>query len=88
MNAYGLTETSDDTNHEIMDSVPRRERVPLGYPINNVSEAVSFKDLAAHPILADQAALIERRLDAEGGVRFAPAPVLIGRCATTGRTAA
>jgi non-ribosomal peptide synthetase component F len=38
MNAYGLTETSDDTNHEIMDSVPRRERVPLGHPINNVSE--------------------------------------------------
>src|SRR6266571_233191 len=30
VNAYGLTETSDDTNHEIMDSVPRRERVPLG----------------------------------------------------------
>src|SRR6184192_4208912 len=29
VNAYGLTETSDDTNHEIMDSVPRRERVPL-----------------------------------------------------------
>src|SRR5213596_136335 len=38
MNAYGLTETSDDTNHEIMDSVPRRDRVPLGHPINNVSE--------------------------------------------------
>src|SRR5213596_2795643 len=38
VNAYGLTETSDDTNHEIMDSVPRRERVPLGHPINNVSE--------------------------------------------------
>src|SRR5215472_12602975 len=36
VNAYGLTETSDDTNHEIMDSVPPRERVPLGRPINNV----------------------------------------------------
>src|SRR2546423_2854784 len=36
VNAYGLTETSDDTNHEIMDSVPRRERVPIGRPINNV----------------------------------------------------
>src|SRR5438067_2762533 len=36
VNAYGLTETSDDTNHEIMDSVPRRERVPLGRPINTV----------------------------------------------------
>src|SRR5881397_2114695 len=36
VNAYGLTETSDDTNHEVMDSVPDRERVPLGPPINNV----------------------------------------------------
>src|SRR5206468_9773878 len=36
VNAYGLTETSDDTNHEIMDSAPRRELVPLCRPINNV----------------------------------------------------
>src|SRR5262245_12915741 len=36
VNAYGLTETSDDTNHEIMDSVPCREGVPLGRLINNV----------------------------------------------------
>ncbi|HEV8400267.1 MAG TPA: non-ribosomal peptide synthetase [Gemmatimonadales bacterium] len=36
VNAYGLTETSDDTNHEIMDRAPRGERVPLGRPINNV----------------------------------------------------
>src|SRR2546425_6191287 len=36
VNAYGLTETSDDTNHEIMDRVPDRQRVPLGRPINNV----------------------------------------------------
>jgi amino acid adenylation domain-containing protein len=36
VNAYGLTETSDDTNHEVMDSVPGRERVPLGRPVNNV----------------------------------------------------
>src|SRR5947199_27356 len=34
VNAYGLTETSDDTNHEVMNSVPERERVPLGPPIN------------------------------------------------------
>ena len=32
VNAYGLTETSDDTNHEVMDRVPTRERVPLGPP--------------------------------------------------------
>ncbi|MFH8804835.1 amino acid adenylation domain-containing protein [Streptomyces sp. NPDC017936] len=36
VNAYGLTETSDDTNHEVMDRVPERERVPLGPPVNNV----------------------------------------------------
>jgi acyl-coenzyme A synthetase/AMP-(fatty) acid ligase len=36
VNAYGLTETSDDTNHEIMDRAPRGDRVPLGRPINNV----------------------------------------------------
>ena len=36
VNAYGLTETSDDTNHEIMDRPPEGERVPLGRPIHNV----------------------------------------------------
>src|SRR6266851_4630959 len=36
VNAYGLTETSDDTNHEIMNHAPHGERVPLGRPINNV----------------------------------------------------
>ena len=32
VNAYGLTETSDDTNHEVMDRVPDGDRVPLGRP--------------------------------------------------------
>jgi non-ribosomal peptide synthetase component F len=36
VNAYGLTETSDDTNHEVMDRVPDGDRVPLGRPVNNV----------------------------------------------------
>jgi amino acid adenylation domain-containing protein len=36
VNTYGLTETSDDAVHEVMDRVPDRERVPLGRPINNV----------------------------------------------------
>src|SRR5262249_62373801 len=40
VNAYGLTETSDDTNHEIMERVPDRERVPLGRPIHNVSVSI------------------------------------------------
>ncbi|WP_344017197.1 AMP-binding protein, partial [Pseudonocardia xinjiangensis] len=37
VNAYGLTETSDDTNHEVMDRAPDGERVPLGPAIQNVS---------------------------------------------------
>ncbi|HEU0192612.1 MAG TPA: Pls/PosA family non-ribosomal peptide synthetase [Gaiellales bacterium] len=36
MNAYGLTETSDDTNHEVMAGVPDSDRVPLGRPVRNV----------------------------------------------------
>jgi amino acid adenylation domain-containing protein len=36
LNAYGLTETSDDTNHELMHRPPQTERVPLGPPIPNV----------------------------------------------------
>ncbi|MGY0057916.1 non-ribosomal peptide synthetase [Streptomyces sp. LZ34] len=36
VNAYGLTETSDDTNHQVMDGAPGHERVPLGPAVNNV----------------------------------------------------
>ena len=36
VNAYGLTETSDDTNHEVMDRVPDADLVPLGRPVSNV----------------------------------------------------
>src|SRR5437870_4482901 len=50
INAYGLTETSDDTNHEVMDSVPRRERVPLGRPINNVHVYVVDEHLSPVPL--------------------------------------
>src|SRR5947199_1934763 len=50
VNAYGLTETSDDTNHEVMDSVPRRERVPLGRPINNVRVYVVDEHLSPVPL--------------------------------------
>ena len=32
VNTYGLTETSDDADHEVMDRVPDRDRVPLGPP--------------------------------------------------------
>lgn len=36
VNAYGLTETSDDTNHEVMSAAPAGGSVPLGRPIPNV----------------------------------------------------
>jgi amino acid adenylation domain-containing protein len=35
VNTYGLTETSDDAVHEIMDRSPAGPQVPLGRPINN-----------------------------------------------------
>jgi amino acid adenylation domain-containing protein len=50
VNTYGLTETSDDTNHEVMDSVPRRDRVPLGRPINNVHVYVVDEHLSPVPL--------------------------------------
>jgi amino acid adenylation domain-containing protein len=50
VNAYGLTETSDDTNHEVMDRVPDRERVPLGRPVNNVHVSVVDEHLSPVPL--------------------------------------
>ena len=50
VNAYGLTETSDDTNHEMMDRVPDRERVPLGRPVNNVYVYVVDQHLSLVPL--------------------------------------
>src|SRR5207249_5888189 len=50
VNAYGLTETSDDTNHEVMNRVPDRERVPLGPPINNVHVYVVDEHLSPVPL--------------------------------------
>jgi acyl-coenzyme A synthetase/AMP-(fatty) acid ligase len=50
VNAYGLTETSDDTNHHIMDRAPRGERVPLGRPINNVHIYVVDEQLQPVPV--------------------------------------
>ncbi|QRP47849.1 amino acid adenylation domain-containing protein [Amycolatopsis sp. FDAARGOS 1241] len=50
VNAYGLTETSDDTNHEVMDRVPDSERVPLGRPIANVRVAVVDEHLQPVPL--------------------------------------
>ena len=50
VNAYGLTETSDDTNHEVMDRAPEGDRVPLGRPVSNVSVRVVDEQLAPMPL--------------------------------------
>ena len=49
-NAYGLTETSDDTNHEVMDRVPDRDRVPLGTTIINTNVYVVDEYLSPVPL--------------------------------------
>ncbi|MBW0088512.1 amino acid adenylation domain-containing protein [Pseudonocardia sp. KRD-184] len=49
-NAYGLTETSDDTNHEVMHRVPDGPRVPLGAPVRNVRVYVVDEHLAPVPL--------------------------------------
>src|SRR5947207_5171616 len=50
VNAYGLTEPSDETNHEIMDRPPSGARVPLGRPINNVVISLVDEDLSPVPL--------------------------------------
>jgi amino acid adenylation domain-containing protein len=50
VNAYGLTETSDDTNHEVMERVPDTERVPLGRPVINVRVYVVDEHLDPVPL--------------------------------------
>jgi amino acid adenylation domain-containing protein len=50
VNAYGLTETSDDTNHEVMDRPPTGARVPLGPPINNVRVYIVDECLSPVPL--------------------------------------
>lgn len=49
VNAYGLTETSDDTNHEVMTAAPTG-RVPLGRPIQNVRIYVVDDELVPVPL--------------------------------------
>ena len=50
VNAYGLTETSDDTNHEVMDRAPAGDRMPLGRTVNNVRVYVVDENLAPVPL--------------------------------------
>ncbi len=48
-NAYGLTETSDDTNHEVMAKAPVGS-VPLGPVVNNVEVRVVDDNLVPVPL--------------------------------------
>ncbi|MFC0436996.1 amino acid adenylation domain-containing protein [Kutzneria buriramensis] len=50
VNTYGLTETSDDAVHEVMDRAPDRDRVPLGRPIANVHVYVVDENLSPVPL--------------------------------------
>ncbi|MEU8780924.1 amino acid adenylation domain-containing protein [Streptomyces sp. NPDC048637] len=50
VNAYGLTETSDDTNHEVMRRVPEQASVPLGKPVANVRIHVVDEQLRLVPL--------------------------------------
>jgi amino acid adenylation domain-containing protein len=50
VNAYGLTETSDDTNHEVMHRPPADGRVPLGPAIANVHVYVVDEQLMPVPL--------------------------------------
>lgn len=50
LNAYGLTETSDDTNHEVITEAPGADGVALGRPINNVRAYVVGPDLELVPL--------------------------------------
>jgi amino acid adenylation domain-containing protein len=50
VNAYGLTETSDDTNHEVMHRPPNGDRVPLGPAVQNVHVYVVDEHLQPVPL--------------------------------------
>lgn len=50
VNAYGLTETSDDTNHEVMDRAPDGDRVLLGPAVNNVHVYIVDEHLIPVPL--------------------------------------
>ncbi|SFL45787.1 AMP-binding protein [Geodermatophilus ruber] len=50
VHAYELTETSDETNHEVLHRAPDGERVPLGRPIANVRVSVVDEFLAPVPL--------------------------------------
>ncbi|MFI8003291.1 amino acid adenylation domain-containing protein [Streptomyces sp. NPDC086010] len=50
VNAYGLTETSDDTNHAVMHRVPDTVGVPIGRPVANVRVYLVDEHLSPVPL--------------------------------------
>ena len=52
VNAYGLTETSDDTNHEVLTGPPGGDRIPLGRPVRNVR--IYLLDDSGEPVPAGE----------------------------------
>ncbi|WP_232668261.1 non-ribosomal peptide synthetase [Pseudonocardia sp. TRM90224] len=50
VNAYGLTETSDDTNHEVLRRPPPSGRISLGPAVRNVRVYVVDPDLNPVPL--------------------------------------
>ncbi|MBC3195050.1 amino acid adenylation domain-containing protein [Pseudonocardia sp. C8] len=49
-NAYGLTETSDDFTHAVLDRLPAHGRVPLGRPVRNTAVRVVDENLVPVPL--------------------------------------
>lgn len=50
VNAYGATEVSDDTMHEVLDRVPDRDFVTVGRSLRNVNTYVLDENLALAPL--------------------------------------
>ncbi|MFJ3128594.1 amino acid adenylation domain-containing protein [Streptomyces sp. NPDC086993] len=49
-NAYGATEVSDDTMHEILDGVPERDFITVGRSLRNVNTYILDENLALVPL--------------------------------------
>ncbi|MFE0552183.1 amino acid adenylation domain-containing protein [Streptomyces pilosus] len=50
VNAYGATEVSDDTMHEVLDGLPERDFVTVGRSLRNVNTYVLDENLALVPL--------------------------------------
>ena len=50
VNAYGLTETSDDFTHEVLHAPPATDHVPVGRPVRNMSVYILGTDGLSVPL--------------------------------------